>query len=189
METLAPWSEPELMTAEELLRLPDDQWRYELVEGRLVRMSPTGQEHGRIVMRLLLTVGRFVEDRRLGEVFPAETGFWISPAGSPDTVLAPDLAFVRQGRETETAGQGYPRLAPDLVVEVASPSQGRAEMGAKAERWSRAGVRLVWVVFPETRTVELWRGGRVVRTVVAGEELSGEEILPGFVLPVTELFP
>jgi Uma2 family endonuclease len=189
MEALAPWAEPVLMTAEELLRLPEDEWCYELVEGRLVRMSPTGSRHGRVVMALLLAVGQFVEEKRLGEVFPAETGFWISLVGSPDTVLAPDLAFVRRGREAETGAEGYPRLAPDLVAEVASPSQGHAELGAKAQRWLSAGVRLVWVVFPEARTVEVWREQGLVRTVTAEEELSGEEILPGFVLPVTRLFP
>lgn len=189
MEKLAPWAEPVLTTADELLGLPDDEWRYELVEGRLMRMSPTGGRHGRIVMALLLAVGGFVEERRLGSVFPGETGFWISPAGAPDTVLAPDLAFVEAGREPNPAVTGYPRLAPDLVVEVASPSQGRAEMGAKAKVWLSAGVRLVWIVFPEERTVEVWRGGTVKQTVMAGEELSGEEMLPGFVFPLRRLFP
>ena len=189
METVAPWAEPVLMTAEELLRLPDDEWRYELVEGRLVRMSPTGGRHGRVVMALLRAVDRFVEERRLGEVFPAETGFRISSEGGADTVLAPDLAFVCAGREPDPGAEGYPDLAPDLVAEIASPSQGRAEMGAKAQRWLSAGVRLVWIVLPETRTVEVWRGEGVARIVTAGEELSGEEILPGFVFPVTNLFP
>src|SRR5579864_8519757 len=106
METLAPWAEPVLMTAEELLRLPDDEWRYELVEGRLVRMSPTGGRHGRIVMALLRAVDRFVEEQRLGEVIPPETGFCISPEGGPDTVLAPDLAFVRAGREPDPETEG-----------------------------------------------------------------------------------
>jgi len=189
METLAPWAEPVLMTAEELLRLADDEWRYELVEGRLVRMSPTGGRHGRIVMALLLAIGRFVEEQRLGEVFPAETGFWISPEGGPDTVLAPDLAFVRAGREPDLETRGYPRLAPDLVAEIASPSQGRVVMGAKAQRWLNAGVRLVWLVLPEARTVEVWRPGAPVRIVTAEHELSGEEVLPGFAYPVARLFP
>src|SRR5438270_6045794 len=157
METLAPWAEPVLMTAEDLARLPDDEWRYELVEGRLVRMSPTGGQHGRIVMALLRAVDRFVEEKELGEIFPAETGFWISPAGEPDTVLAPDLAFVPAGREPDPNIEGYLRLVPDLVAEVVSPSQGGAEMAAKAQRWLNSGVRVVWIVLPESRTVEVWR--------------------------------
>jgi len=189
MEVLAPWAELVLMTAEELLRLPEDGWRYELVEGRLVRMSPTGGKHGRIVAALFRAVDRFVEEKGLGAVFPAETGFWISLEGSPDTVLAPDLAFVRRGREAETGTEGYPRLAPDLVAEVASPSQGRAEMGAKAQRWLSGGVSIVWIVLPKARVVEIWRGPGVARVVSAEEELSGEEILPGFALPAGRLFP
>ncbi len=134
METLAPWTEPVLITAEELLQLPDDdEWRYELVEGRLVRMSPIGGQHGRVVMALLAAVHRFVEEQRLGEVFPAKTGFWISPKTAPDTVLAPDLALISAGREPDPGVEGYPRLAPDLVAEVASPSQGRGKMAANSE--------------------------------------------------------
>jgi Uma2 family endonuclease len=189
MEALAPWAEPVLMTADELMQLPEDGWRYELVEGVLVRMSPTGRKHGHIVMALLLAVGRFVEENRLGEVLPAETGFWISPVGRPDTVLAPDLAFIRRQREAEAQIEGYPRLAPDLVAEVVSLSQGHAEMQVKAEWWLRAGVHLVWLVFPRTRTLEVWSDHGLARVLTAGDELSGEDILPGFVLPLTRLFP
>lgn len=188
MEPRVPRAEPVLFTADELLQRPDDYWHYELVDGRLVRMSPTGSKHGRIVMNLLLSVGRFVEDHELGVVFPPETGFWISTPGAPDTVLAPDLAFVQAGREPDPEAEGFPRLAPDLVTEVASPSQGQAEMRVKAERWMSAGVRVVWLVFPEARTVEVWRGGALERVVTIQEELSGEEVLPDFVFPVANLF-
>ncbi len=188
METLAPWAEPVLMTAEELIRLSDDEWHYELVEGRLVRMSPTGWRHGRVVMALLRAVDRFVQEHHLGEVCPAETGFRISAEGGPDTVLAPDLAFVCAGREPAPGTEGYPHLVPDLVAEVVSPSQGRAEMGAKAQRWLSAGVRLVWIVVPEARTVEVWRDGGLVRIMTDEEELTGEDVLPGFAVAVAHLF-
>lgn len=189
METGAPWAEPLLVTADELLRLPEDEWRYELVEGRLVRMSPTGGTHGRIVMALLRAVDRFVEERRLGEVFPAETGFRILPEGEADTVLAPDLAYVRAGREPGPETEGYPDIAPDLVVEVASPSQGRVEMRAKARKWLNAGVRLVWIVLPEARTVEVWQDGGLASIVNVNASLSGQDVLPGFDLAVKDLFP
>jgi Uma2 family endonuclease len=188
MESVAPWAEPVLMTADELLRLPEDEWRYELVEGRLVRVSPTGSEHGLTVMALLLAVGNFAKDQSLGDVFPAETGFLISLEGTPDTVLAPDLAYVSRGRGSETRTKGYARVAPDLVAEVASPSQGRAEMSAKARRWLTGGVRLVWVIFPESRTVEVWRPGEPARTLGCDDELSGEDVLLGFAYPIKNLF-
>lgn len=188
MEKVAPWAELVLMTAEELLRLPDDGWRYELVDGRLVRMSPTGGRHGKVAMVLLDAVYRFVQERRLGDVFPPETGFRIASESGADTVLAPDLAYVRRGRQPSSVTEGYPDLAPDLVAEVASPSQGHRELGAKAERWLSAGVRMVWIVSSEARTVEVWRGARPARIVSAEEELSGEEVLPGFTFAVENLF-
>jgi len=188
VEMLAPWAEPVLMTAEELLRLPDDEWHYELVEGRLVRMSPTGGRHGSVDMALLRAVDRFVEEHHLGQVYPAETGFRISAEGGPDTVLVPDLAYVHAGREPAAGIQGYPHLAPDLVAEVVPPSQRRAEMGAKAQRWLSAGVQLVWIVAPEARIVEVWRAGGLVRIVTVEEELAGEGVLPGFAVAVADLF-
>lgn len=188
MESVAPWAEPVLMTAEELLRLPEDEWRYELVDGRLVRMSPTGREHGRVAMTLLRAIDRFVEEQQIGEVLPGETGFWISSEGNPDTVLAPDVAFVRRGRGPEADVSGYPRLSPDLVVEVVSPSQTRAEMRAKAGRWLEAGVRVVWVVLPEFERVEVWRQGELDRVLTRDDELSGEDVLPGFSFPIEQLF-
>ena len=188
MESVAPWAEPVLVTAGELLERPGDEWRYELVDGRLVRMSPTGGRHGRIVMALLRAIDGFVEENNLGAVFPPETGFWISTAGEPDTVLAPDIAFVRRDRELESGIEGYPRLAPDLIVEVASPSQGPAEMAVKAQRWLQAGVRLAWIVLPATQVVEVWRDGELDRVLGPEASLSGEDVLQGFLYPVEQLF-
>ena len=188
MDILAPWAEPVLMTAKELLHLPDDEWRYELVEGRRVRMSPIGGRHGRIVMALLPALHRFVDKNHLGEIFPPETGFWISPESEPDTVLPPDLAFVSLAQAVDSEVEGYPRLAPDLVVEVASPSQGQKQMGAKARRWLDAGTRLVWIVLPETRTVQVWHPVGPVRILTDESELNGGDILPGFAYPVARLF-
>lgn len=127
METLTLRAEPVLMIAEERGRLPDDEWRYELAEGRLVRRSPTEGRHGCVVMALLWAVDRFVEEHHLGEVFPAETGFHISAKGEADTVLAPDLAYVPAGREPALGTEAYPHLAPDLVAEVAAPSLAEAD--------------------------------------------------------------
>ncbi len=126
VETLAPWAEPLVISAEELGRLPGDECLYELVEGRLVHRSPTGGRHGCAVMALLRAVDRFVEEHSL-EVFPAQVGFHISAEGGVDTVLAPDLAYVPAGREPAPGTEGYSHFALDLVAEVAALSLAEAD--------------------------------------------------------------
>lgn len=189
MRTVVPWAEDVLVTAEELLLLPEDGWRYELVDGRLVRVAPTGSEHGAITAELVAVVVQFVKQRNLGTVYTGEPGFWISLPESPDTVLAPDVAFVREERADAARVRGYPRLAPDLVVEIASPSQTRKELAAKARRWMEAGVKLVWIVFPASLSVEVWHDGQMQRDLTVEGELTGDDILPGFTLPIRSLFP
>src|SRR5947209_5174745 len=155
----AIWAKPVLVTAGELLTLPDDEWRYELVEGRLVRMSPAGDRHNRASARLFGAVYGFVSPRGLGEVYPQESGFLVSEPGEPDTVLAPDLAFVRADNVPRPAVEGFPRIAPDVVAEVISPSQTLPQLRQKAETWLACGVKHVWILVPETRTVEVWSAG------------------------------
>jgi Uma2 family endonuclease len=122
-DTPEPRDEPAPISAEAILRFPDDGWRYELVRGKLVRMPPTGYDHGRITPLLLSRLLQFVEDHRLGVVCGTETGFLLSREGEPDTVLAPDAAFIAAARAPEGSVPGFPRLAPDLVCEVASPTR------------------------------------------------------------------
>jgi Uma2 family endonuclease len=193
---LAPWAEPVpgqtgLMTAEELARLREDAWLYELVEGRLVRMPPPGSRHGRLGMKLALAIGALTEPRALGALFSAETGFLLSRAGEVDTVLGADIAYVRQERlppADSPEWSGYLRLAPDLVVEVASPTQFRPELEAKARIWLGAGVPLVWVIWHRYRSVDVWRGDRDLVTLGAGDQLDAFDIVPGFKFPVRDLF-
>jgi Uma2 family endonuclease len=189
MKAFAPWAEPVLMTADQLFHLPEDGWRYELVKGRLVRMAPTGSEHGRVATELFFAVTQFVKEHGLGLVFPPETGFLISLKGQADTVLAPDLALVRAERKQAADVTGYARLAPDLVAEVASPSQGRREMRAKARQWLESGVRMAWLVFPRSRSVEVWRPGESARLLSEADSLTGEDVLPDFSVSVASLFP
>ena len=181
----APASHTVPMTAEQLLQLPDDGMRHELVEGELRTMAPAGARHGLIAAALLVRVGSFVEERRSGAVLAAETGFRLRR--DPDTVRAPDVAFVRADRLAEAEVPGFAELAPDLVAEVVSPNDRAAEVTGKALAWLDAGVRLVWVVDPEIRTVTVYRrdGVTVLR---AGDVLDGEDVLPGFVLPLPELW-
>src|SRR5436309_1127327 len=128
----ATWANPVLATAEDLLALPEDGWRYELVEGRLVRMSPAGDQHNRVSGRLFRALDAFVFPRGLGEVYPQESGFLLSKEEDPDLVLAPDLAFVRAEHVPRPPVGGYPRIAPDTVAEVISPSQTLPQLREKA---------------------------------------------------------
>lgn len=151
-------------------------------------MSPAGDRHNRASARLFRAVDGFVAGRAVGEVYPQESGFLLSQPGEPDTVLAPDLAFVRAANVPRPPIEGYPRLAPDVVAEVISPSQTLAQLRHKAEIWLAHGVQQVWILVPETRTVEVWREGNP--PVILGEDdvLAGEDILSGFTVAVATLF-
>jgi Uma2 family endonuclease len=182
----ASWAEPVLTTADELLALPEDGWSYELVEGRLVRMAPTGFSHGRASGRLFIALSRFVEEQGLGTICPQESGFRLTR--DPDTVLAPDAAFVRAERLPPADFAGYPELAPDLVVEVVSQTQSMKQMRQKAQTWLRHGVRLIWIVDPASKKVEAVSSGGRTDVFERGQALSGEDVLPGFSLSVNEIF-
>jgi Uma2 family endonuclease len=176
-----------ILTAEELLTLPDDGNRYELVRGELVCMAATGGRHGIIASRVDYRLRAFVEAHELGEVCAAETGFRL--AQNPDTVRAPDVSFI--ARERLLSGEvpeGYWPFAPDLAVEVVSPSDRSDDVLAKVQEYLRAGTRLVWVFHPRIKTVMAYRADGEVLLVREQEELSGEEVLPGFHCRVNELF-
>jgi Uma2 family endonuclease len=197
-ETLAPWAEiaPGFgrMTLDELLALPQDEWMYELVAGRLVRMPASGGEASRIAVRLAGALLNFVDDRGLGAVTGADGEFDLTqPGDAAETGLAPDVAFVRTEQVPPPGTPEYTRawhVAPDLAVEVASPNQYRPGMAAKAKRYLAAGVRLVWVVWPKYRQVDVWRAGedQPGTTLNLGDTLDGLDVLPGFSYPLARLF-
>jgi Uma2 family endonuclease len=176
-----------LTTADELFMMPDDGFRYELVRGEVRRMPPAGSEHGAVIMNMGTPLDQFVRAHDLGVVFGAETGFKI--ASEPDTVRAPDLAFVR--RERIPAG-GIPRGfwpgAPDLAVEVVSPGDTYTEVEEKVNDWLNAGTRMVLVLNPRTRTVAVYTSHTDVVRLTEADTLDGGEILPGFACRVAELF-
>ncbi|MDE0205396.1 MAG: Uma2 family endonuclease [Candidatus Tectomicrobia bacterium] len=175
------------MTADELLRLADDGKRYELIKGALFETSPAGTGHGMVAMRAGAILYRFVCLRRLGEVFAADTGFVIS--SDPDTVRAPDVAFVAAGRiPSSGVPAGYMRLAPDLVVEVVSPSDTASDLESKVFAWLDAGCRLVWVVYPAARSVTIFRSRHDVRALSEEDTLDGSPVFDAFNLEVRELF-
>ena len=176
-------------TAEELLRMPDDGSRYELVEGELSKTAPAGDVHGYLALRIASRLERHVDANNLGRTYAAETGFKIS--SDPDTVRAPDAAFVSRER-VEGAGKvtGYWPGAPDLAVEVVSPNDTHSEVIGKSLAWLEAGSRMVLVVDPEKRTITVYRSRDEIRvlTADAGDTVDGADVVPGWKLPVAELF-
>jgi Uma2 family endonuclease len=176
-----------LTTADELLVMPDDGFRYELIRGEIRRMPPAGSEHGAVVVNIAVVVAQFVKAHGLGVVFGAETGFKI--ASEPDTVRAPDLAFVRRERIPEGGiPRGFWPGAPDLAVEVVSPGDTYTEVEEKVHDWLNAGTRMVLVLNPRTRTVTIYLSHTDVVRLTEADTLDGGEVLPGFSCRVAELF-
>jgi Uma2 family endonuclease len=177
-----------LMTADELLALPDDGTRRELVRGELRTMPPGGLEQGDRSSVLDGSLGVYVRARKLGRVFTNEPGFVLNT--DPDTVRSPDLAFIRAERLRETGVPGgyYRHGAPDLAVEVISPNDRYTEVGEKVAEWLEHGALLVFVVDPRRRTVAVHRHDGSVRMLGLNDVLDGEEVVPGWSLPVRELF-
>jgi Uma2 family endonuclease len=175
------------MTADELLKLPRGRFRYRLVKGELITMSPAGSEHGAIVVNLTVLLGQYVKANKLGIVFGAETGFII--AENPDTVLAPDVAFISREHIPESGiPKKYWQGAPDLAVEVLSPGDTAREVQEKVGQWLAAGARLVWTVNPKRRNVTVHRALKEASTYSETDELDGEDVVPGFRCLVSEIF-
>lgn len=176
------------MTADELLCLPDNGMRRELIAGELYEMPPAGGEDGFVGIRAAGRLLTFLEQHSQvgGGLFAAETGFRIGR--DPDTVRAPDVAYVGPDRLARARVPGFPELAPDLVVEVVSPNDTAAEVQRKAEEWLGAGVVLVFVLFPSTHSAMVYRPGGLVRLLHADDTLDAEPVLPGFTCRVSDLF-
>ena len=175
-----------LHTAQDLIRLDAKGLRYELIEGEFQEMAPSGPTHGNATSRLSHYVGDHVYRSDLGETFAAETGFLISR--NPDTVLAPDLAFILEDRLPAEFPAGYCTIVPDLVVETRSPGDSDLFVLEKTARWLDAGVRLVWNVDPTSRTVSVHSAGQTAQSLGATDVLDGGDVLPGFRLPVSNIF-
>ncbi len=150
-------------------------------------MTPAGGGHGRVAFTVGFLLGAHVKARRLGEVVAAETGFLI--ARNPDTVRAPDAAFIAAARvPADGLPAGFIPFAPDIAVEVLSPSDSQLDVEDKIEQWLGAGTAMVWVVNPRGRTVTVHRAGRDPRVLRDSDVLGGEEVCPGFSAKVAELF-
>lgn len=174
------------MTAEDLLHLNLPNKRTELLRGRLIVREPAGYRHGEVAMRLGVLVGSYVYQHRLGRVFAAETGFTLER--NPDTVRAPDVAFIRNDRLLDPPPRGFAEIAPDFAAEVLSPDDRPGEVLAKVADWLKAGARLVWVVDPIREHARVYRADGSEAFVSMGEALDGEDVFPGFSCSVALLF-
>jgi Uma2 family endonuclease len=177
--------EPRLMSADDLLRLPADGMRHELVDGELRTMAPAGGPHGRDALRIGARLLAHVEAHGLGEVLAAETGFLLRR--DPDLVRAGDVAFVRADRlPAPGLPAGYVPLSPDLVVEVVSPNDSAADVQDKVDTWLRFGTQAVWVLYPGPRLMIHHPDG-TARALGADDEIDGGAVLPGFRLRLRDL--
>ncbi|MYC07901.1 MAG: Uma2 family endonuclease [Chloroflexi bacterium] len=176
----------QLMTADELLAMPDDGYRYELIRGELIKMAPAGHVHGREGNRVNVRLSMHVYENGLGETYLAETGFVLTR--SPDTVLAPDASFVRRERVEEVGDvPGYFPGPPDLAVEVISPNDRLTEVAAKVADWLDHGTLMVIVVNPRNHTAQVHTPDGVT-SLTEGDTLDGGDVLPGWSMPVADIF-
>jgi len=185
--TVPPIERTGLWTADDLLALPEDDLRHEIIAGELIEMSPASAKHGRYAQDLGFFIDSHVRENRLGTVFAAETGFLI--ARDPDTILAPDIAFVRADRlPPEDTWEGFLELAPDLVVEVISPSDTASRVLSKVLMYLDAGTQLVVTLDPNRKVVVVYGPDRVGRILTVSDTLDGGDVLSGFRLPLADLF-
>ena len=175
------------MTAEELLDLPDDGFRYELIRGKLRKRLPAGQNHGRYAMNIGLSLGGYAKANRLGKSYIADTGYIL--ATDPDHVLALDFAFISNERLNEIGeSDGFAQGAPDIAVEVISPNDRYTEVEEKVEDWLNAGCRAVIIVNSRRQTVNLHRSPTDVTTLTKSDTLEISDIVPGWRMPIEAIF-
>ena len=178
-------TKPKLMTAEELLLLPDDDMKRELIRGVLTEDMPPGYEHGVIEFRIGRLLGNYSEENDYGEVVGGDSGFLLERG--PDTVRGPDVAWVAPGR-LEGRVRGFAELAPDLVVEVRSPNDSRRHIAERAMMWLSHGVRMVLVADPGPVTLTVYRPGEPPQVLGEFDAFDGSDVLPGFTAPVWSFF-
>lgn len=177
---------PTVHTAEDLERLSAQGYHYELIKGELRTMAPPGGPHGSSTSRLSFYVMQITISQELGEAFAAETGFLVGR--NPDTVLAPDFAFVVKDRLPQPLPKSYVPVVPDIVLETRSPNDTRQEVADKVALWLELGVRLVWELNPQTRILAVHQNNQMPRFLGENDTLDGGDVLPGLSVPVARLF-
>ena len=179
-------TEKALLTADELLQLDRDV-HGELVRGVFHETMPAGGLHGKIVTNLVGELYAFVKPRRLGTLLASDSGIWLER--DPDTVRAPDVAFISADRlPVDSVDPHYCAAVPNLVAEVASPRDSRPALLARARMWLGHGVTLVWVVRPPARSVDVYRPAAPAVTLSEDGSLDGLDVLPGFTCDVSTVF-
>jgi len=182
MSEIAGASRP-AATEADLLRMPRDGWKYELVDGE-IRISPAGARHGQVCIRLSMRLNSFVEQGRLGYVFDSSTGFRL-PGGN---VRLPDVAFVARGRfKAEKVPDEFSDVVPDLAVEVLSPDDRVRDVLDKVGEYLQAGVRLVWVVDPRRERAVAYRSLTEIANIGPEDLLDAGEVVPGFRVKLKEI--
>ena len=164
----------------------DDAYRYDLWDGEVIQMAPANQDHGAIALEIGRLVANYNREHRLGRAYAAETGFILDEVRQ--RVLAPDVAFVTQSRVPADAQWGFFRGAPDLAVEVRSPSNSARELATKAKGYLAAGTRLVWIIEPAHQSVTVYRPNRAPEELAVEGYLDGYDVLPGFRVAVAAIF-
>jgi Uma2 family endonuclease len=180
-------TETKLLTADDLLRLHGEGVRAELIRGVLCETMAAGGEHGEIVLNLGALLMGFVKPRRLGRLAGSDSG--VRLGRDPDTVREPDLLFISAEKlPLGTRVTQYYEVVPDLVVEIASPSDSRREVNDKARMWHSHGVRLIWAAYPDTRSVDVHLEDGSIATLTENDDLDGGNVLPGFTCQVSDIF-
>ncbi|CAN5664223.1 Uma2 family endonuclease [soil metagenome] len=174
-------------TIENLEQLPESESRFELIRGELIPMPPAGFDHGDIALAIGTALRIYAREHQLGRVAGAETGYVLSE--DPDIMLAPDASFVLTERlPPRDERRRFLRLAPDLAVEVVSPNDSASYVQSKVKEYLEASVRLVWIVDPETQSVTIYDSSGGVRFLGIDDQLDGADVLPGFSVPIAEIF-
>lgn len=182
-----------LVTADEFwefIQLPENAGRrLELVEGAICEMSPAGGEHGEVALEIGALIRNYVKQHQIGRVTAAETGYILfQNPGDRDTVRGPDVGFISKERAPQPLGEKFVPVAPDLAVEVVFPWDRADEVEAKVLEYLRYDVRLVWVVYPASRTIMVHTAGSI-RRLTTEDTLDGGDVLPGFAVKVGDIFP
>jgi len=179
-------------TVEEFDHLPiEDGWTFELHEGRLIRMPGPGDDHAKISANFYDTVHAYLRSHNLGRL-KGTSCYVLKLPNNVDDLLCPDLSYVTPQRASSMPQRGSYRVgAPDLVIEIASPNDYRPQMQNKAAIYLQAGVRLIWVVWPNTQIIDVWRPANLnapTITLNVADALDGLDVIPGFTCPTQAIF-